>query len=108
ASYSVRRVVKKSKRRYGRKLESQFQHGGSRSLWQGLRTITDYRTPSSRMVNADASLADELNARFKAADNHANGASGTNSVHAERAGEVNTFTTSEHDVRRAFKRVNTR
>ncbi|KAI5618092.1 gastrula zinc finger protein XlCGF28.1-like [Silurus asotus] len=111
ASYSVRRAVKDAKRRYGSKLESQFQQGGSRSLWQGLRTITDYKTPSSRMVNADASLADELNtfyARFKAAANHASGASGTTSVHAERAGEVNTFTISEHDVRRAFKRVNTR
>ncbi|KAI5629002.1 gastrula zinc finger protein XlCGF28.1-like [Silurus asotus] len=111
ASYSVRRAVKDAKRRYGSKLESQFQQGGSRSLWQGLRTITDYKTPSSRMVNADASLADELNtfyARFEAAANHASGASGTTSVHAERAGEVNTFTISEHDVRRAFKRVNTR
>ncbi|KAI5608749.1 gastrula zinc finger protein XlCGF28.1-like, partial [Silurus asotus] len=111
ASYSVCRAVKDAKRRFGRKLESQFQQGGSRSLWQGLRTITDYKTPSSRMVNADASLADELNtfyARFEAAANHANGASGTTSAHAERAGEVNTFTMSEHDVRRAFKRVNTR
>ncbi|KAI5619032.1 hypothetical protein C0J50_21063, partial [Silurus asotus] len=61
ASYSVHRAVKDAKRRYGRKLESQFQQGGSRSLWQGLRTITDYKKPSSRMVNADASLADELN-----------------------------------------------
>ncbi|KAF7700476.1 hypothetical protein C0J45_2342, partial [Silurus meridionalis] len=107
----VRRAVKDVKQHYGRKLESQFQHGGSRSLWQGLRTITDYRTPSSRMVVADASLADKLNtfcAGFEAAANHASGASGTNSVHADRAGEVNTFTISEHDVRRAFKRVNTR
>ncbi|KAF7699141.1 hypothetical protein HF521_003883, partial [Silurus meridionalis] len=44
------------------------------------------------MVNADAS----------------SGASGTTSMHAERAREVNTFTISDHDVRRAFKRVNTR
>ncbi|KAI5103635.1 up-regulator of cell proliferation isoform X2 [Silurus meridionalis] len=102
ACYSVRRAVKDAKRRYGRKLESQFQQGGSRNLWQGLRTITDYRTPSSRMVDADAYLADE------AAANHASGASSTTSVHAERAGEVNTFTISKHDMRRAFKRVNTR
>lgn len=101
--YSVRRAVKEAKRRYGRKLESQFQHGSSRSLWRGLSNITDYRTPSPRMGNVDASLADELNifyARFEAAANHI---SGTNSMHAERAGEVNTFTISEHDVR-----VNTR
>ncbi|KAI5628338.1 gastrula zinc finger protein XlCGF28.1-like [Silurus asotus] len=53
----------------------------------------------------------ELNtfyARFEAAANHASCASGTTSVHAERAGELNTFTISEHDVMRAFKRVKTR
>ncbi|KAK3539727.1 hypothetical protein QTP70_012874, partial [Hemibagrus guttatus] len=63
ASYSVHRVVKELKRRYGNKLESQFHQSCSRSLWQN-------RTPSYRMVNADASLADELNtfyAGFEAA-----------------------------------------
>ncbi|XP_060729152.1 uncharacterized protein LOC132847667 [Tachysurus vachellii] len=108
ASYSVRRVVKEAKWRYRRKLESQFQHGGSRSLWQGLRNITDYRTPASRMGNADASLAGELNTFYACFEALANHASGTNSMHAERAGEVNMFTISEHDVRRAFRRVNTR
>ncbi|KAL1268802.1 hypothetical protein QQF64_034165 [Cirrhinus molitorella] len=101
ASYSVRRAVKEAKRRYRKKLESQFQQSDSRSLWQRLRTITDYQRPSSRMGNADASLADELNtfyARFEAAAYHASGASGTNSMHAERAGEANTFTISEHDT----------
>ncbi|KAI5630012.1 gastrula zinc finger protein XlCGF28.1-like [Silurus asotus] len=53
-------------------------------------------------------LSRSFYARFKAAANHASGASGTTSVHVERAGELNTFTISEHDVRRAFKRVNTR
>ncbi|KAK1806282.1 hypothetical protein P4O66_000151 [Electrophorus voltai] len=38
AAYGVRRAVREAKRRYGRKLESQFQQSGSRSLWQGLRT----------------------------------------------------------------------
>ncbi|KAK1804253.1 hypothetical protein P4O66_020290 [Electrophorus voltai] len=45
AAYGVRRAVREAKRRYGRKLETQFQQSGSRSLWQGLRTITDYRSP---------------------------------------------------------------
>lgn len=40
--YSVRRVVKKAKRHYGRKLKLQIQHGGPRSLWQALRTIIVY------------------------------------------------------------------
>ncbi|KAK1800160.1 hypothetical protein P4O66_000192 [Electrophorus voltai] len=45
AAYSVRRAVRELKRHYGRKLESQFWQSGSRFLWQGLRTITDYRSP---------------------------------------------------------------
>ncbi|KAK2841216.1 hypothetical protein Q7C36_012795 [Tachysurus vachellii] len=32
ASYNVCRAVKEAKRRYGRKIEAQFPHGGSRSL----------------------------------------------------------------------------
>lgn len=114
ASYYVRRAVKEAKRRYGRKVESQFQHGGSRCLWQGLRTITDYKTSPST-VNMDASLANELNtfyARFKVAAHSANGGSNANSAtrskHAENAGGVNAFVVSEHDVRRAFRKVNTR
>ena len=115
ASYNVRRVVKEAKRRYGQKLESQFQQSGSRSLWQGLRTMTDCRTPSSGSMNADASLADELNifyARFEAAAHSANGDSSANSAigstHEEHAGKDNAFIISEHDVRKAFRRVNTR
>ncbi|KAK3557053.1 hypothetical protein QTP70_024467, partial [Hemibagrus guttatus] len=42
ASYSVRRVFKEVKWCYGKILESQFHQSGSRSLWQGLRTITVY------------------------------------------------------------------
>ncbi|KAK1803321.1 hypothetical protein P4O66_004105 [Electrophorus voltai] len=33
AAYGVRRAVREAKRRYGRKLETQFQQSGSRSLW---------------------------------------------------------------------------
>ncbi|KAK3540975.1 hypothetical protein QTP86_007696 [Hemibagrus guttatus] len=115
ACYSMCRVVKEAKRHYGKKLESQFHQSGSRRLWQGLRTITDHRTPSSRMVNADASLADELNtfyARIKAAAHSANSISSANSaigsMHAENAGEENAYIISEHNMRKAFRRVNTR
>ncbi|KAI5094887.1 protein GUCD1 [Silurus meridionalis] len=82
ASYSVRRAMK--------------------SLWQGLRNITHYRTPSSRMGNADSSLADKLKIFYVRFEDAANHASGTNSMHAERARKVNTFTIL------TFKSVNTR
>ncbi|KAK3537078.1 hypothetical protein QTP70_001224 [Hemibagrus guttatus] len=120
ASYNFRKAVKEAKQRYGRKLESQLQQSDSRSLWQGLRTITDYKAPTSGMSNADASLADELNtvyACFEAAANDANAKAKANAIaNAEANGngyrqEENantTFIISEHDVRRAFRRMNTR
>lgn len=50
-SYIVHSVVKKDKPNYGGKKQSD-----SRSLWQGLRTITDYKQQASTMMNADTSL----------------------------------------------------
>uniref|UniRef100_A0A3P9JDD6 Reverse transcriptase domain-containing protein n=1 Tax=Oryzias latipes TaxID=8090 RepID=A0A3P9JDD6_ORYLA len=119
ASYNVRKAVKEAKKRYGRKLESQLQQSDSRSLWQGLRTITDYRAPTSGVTSADRTLADELNtfyARFEAAAKDASdanasvaNASGTNGCRQEvTTSTSNALIISEHDVRRAFRRVNTR
>ncbi|KAK1805677.1 hypothetical protein P4O66_019239 [Electrophorus voltai] len=144
AAYGVRRAVREAKRRYGKKLETQFQQSGSRSLWQGLRMITDYRSPPSGLMSADESLANELNtffARFKAtsrsanaSSTNANGASANsanaNSANANSANancasangtigaasgtcvgptiEQRPLIITESDVRRVFKRVNTR
>ncbi|KAK3521253.1 hypothetical protein QTP70_001550 [Hemibagrus guttatus] len=86
----------------------------SDSLWQGLRTITDYKAPTSGMSNADTSLADELNivyACFEAAaiDANANAiANASGCRQEENANTENAFIISEHDVRRAFRRMNTR
>ncbi|KAK1784717.1 hypothetical protein P4O66_003396 [Electrophorus voltai] len=132
AAYGVRRAVREAKRRYGRKLETQFQQSGSRSLWQGLWMIMDYRSPPSRLICADESLANELNtffAHFEATSSSANASSANaNSANASRAnasstngaigaangacGEPNIeqcpLIITESDVRRVFKRVNTR
>ncbi|KAK3569833.1 hypothetical protein QTP86_005863 [Hemibagrus guttatus] len=112
ASYSLRR---EAKRCYGKKLESQFHKSDSRSLWQGLRTIMDYRTPSSRMVTAESSLAEKLYtfyACFEAEAHSANSISSAKnaigSKHTENARKEKAFIISEHNVRKAFRRVNTR
>ncbi|KAL6490166.1 hypothetical protein MHYP_G00005110 [Metynnis hypsauchen] len=105
ASYGVRRAVRQAKRRYGEKLETQFEHSDSRSLWRGLRTITDYKNSSSRAVRADASLASELNtffARFGAANSAAGGAC------AETPRGDPPFLITERDVKKVFRTVNTR
>ncbi|RXN19906.1 hypothetical protein ROHU_025425 [Labeo rohita] len=95
ASYNVRKAV-----------------NDSRSLWQGLRTITDYKAPTSGMINADVSLADELNTFYScfetAASNvnsvsNANNASGANGWRQEdNANTRNAFIISEHAVLRNF------
>lgn len=69
------RIVKEAKQHFGRKLESQFQLGGSRSLWQRLRTITNFKTLSFITMNVNVTLADELNtvyACFNAVENSTN------------------------------------
>jgi len=79
----------------------------TRRLWQGLRTITDYRG-RNHTVSADASLADDLNsfyARFEASNNTA---SGTVAEVSSIARDEHTLSVTEHDVRRALMRVNTR
>lgn len=65
-------------------------------------------------MNADTSLADELDtfyAHFKAAANSASGANSMNSaisiMHVESARVGNTLIILEHDVRKAFRSVNT-
>ncbi|KAK1786155.1 hypothetical protein P4O66_017870, partial [Electrophorus voltai] len=122
AAYGVHRAVREAKRRYGRKLETQFQQSGSRSLWQGLRTITDYRSPPSGLMSAGESLANELNTFFAHVEatsssananstnaNNANGVIGAaNGACAEPTIEQRPLIITESDVRRVFKRVNTR
>lgn len=107
ASYNVRSAVRKAKRSYGEKLESQLRQCDSRSLWKGLRTITDYKRPASSMMNANASLADELNtfyARFDAAAiKTTNGCACSECTSEDKA-----FIITEHAVRNTFRRVNTR
>ncbi|KAK1799610.1 hypothetical protein P4O66_000381 [Electrophorus voltai] len=93
----------------------------------GLWTITDYRSPPSGLISADESLANELNtffARFEATSssanashtnansaytNNANGAIGAaNGACAEPTIEQRPLIITESDMRRVFKRVNTR
>ncbi|KAK1789986.1 hypothetical protein P4O66_002309 [Electrophorus voltai] len=116
-AYRVRWAVREAKRRYGRKLETQFQQSGSRSLWQGLRTITDYRSPPYGLMSVDESLVNKLNtffAHFKATSSstnayNANGAIGTaNGRCTEPTIEQHPLIIMESDVRRVFKRMNTR
>ncbi|KAL1268386.1 hypothetical protein QQF64_033749 [Cirrhinus molitorella] len=109
-SYGVRRTVRDAKRQYQERLESQFHQGDTRSMWQGLHTITDYKTKDTEMINADSAFANELNeffARFEVSL----GASANHSLTTEDGdviSEERTFSIAESDIRVALKRVDTR
>jgi len=77
--------VKDAKRRYRDRLESQMEQYDTRRLWQGLRTIMDYRGRNPSTVGADASLVDDLNSFFN------NSASGT-------VAEVSSIARDEHTL----------
>ena len=61
AAYNVTRAVEEAKSDHSKKVEQQFQEGNPTSVWQGLRTMTDYKPTHSSLSSADASLASELN-----------------------------------------------
>ncbi|KAK1792437.1 hypothetical protein P4O66_012386 [Electrophorus voltai] len=122
AAYGGCRAVREAKWCYGKKLESEFQQSGSRSLWQGLRMIMDYRSPPPGLMSADESLAKKLNTfftRFEAASssaianstraNNANGGIGAaNNACVEPTRGQRPLIIMESDVRRVFQRQNTR
>ncbi|KAK1804694.1 hypothetical protein P4O66_003525 [Electrophorus voltai] len=98
------------------------QQGDSHSTYG--KELTDYRSPPSGLLSADESLANELNTFFahfeatsssaNASSTNANGASANGTIGAANgtcAGptiEQRPLIITESDVRRVFKRVNTR
>jgi len=79
---------------------------GTRRLWQGLWTITDYRGRTPSTVSTDASVADELNSFY--APFEASTVSGTIAELSSIARDEHTLSVTEHNVRKALMRVNTR
>lgn len=85
---------------------------------QGLRTITAYKAPPSGMITVNVSLADKLNTfYFKAAATHANCNANNNAIvdgntngcrQEENINTGNALIISKHEIKRAFRRVNTR
>ncbi|XP_035797253.2 interferon-induced protein with tetratricopeptide repeats 1-like isoform X5 [Amphiprion ocellaris] len=92
--------MREAKQRYREKLESQLQQRNTRGLWQGLRTVTDYKATLMPIVSADISLADQLNIFY------------ASRLPAERCAscpaERKRCTVTEHDVRLMFKCMNTK
>ncbi|KAI4901982.1 hypothetical protein NFI96_008400 [Prochilodus magdalenae] len=68
ASNALRKTIRAAKREYRAKVESQFNTTNTRSLWQGLNTVTDFRRETRSVDNISAALPNQLNtfcARFE-------------------------------------------
>ena len=61
AKGDVRKAIKKAKYKYKRSLEEQFANNNTKSVWQGLRQITQYKQSVAAINNSDTSFPDQLN-----------------------------------------------
>ncbi|KAI3356766.1 hypothetical protein L3Q82_003444 [Scortum barcoo] len=79
--YALRRAISSStKRQYRDKVESHYKGSNTRSMWAGLKTLTDYKKKISSAEVMSASLPDELNtfyARFESTSSSCGGAKGS-------------------------------
>ena len=104
AKYAVRKAISSAK--YKRKLENQFASNNNRSVWQGLRQITQYKPSALAIYNADPSFPDQLNEFYSRFDK-------LNTSPEQRPLPTDTslsppFTVNVADVRTLFKRLSTR
>ena len=68
ARANLKKGIKKAKHHYKKKVEEHFSNSNPRRMWQGLQTITDYRTTKPSPASSDVSFLNELNnfyARFE-------------------------------------------
>ena len=74
ACYKLRWDIADAKQHYRDKMEAQFQKKDTRSIWQGLHEITDYKGARPCLLSVNKTLANVQNsfyARFKASNANA-------------------------------------
>jgi hypothetical protein len=62
SSYALRRTIKQAKRQYMIKIESYYTSSDAHQMWEGLKTIRDYKLKTRCELPSDGSLPAELNA----------------------------------------------
>jgi hypothetical protein len=63
-SYSLRKAIKQAKHQYRDQVESQFNGSDTRCIWQGLKSITDYKKKTTPVMDTAILLPDKLNNFF--------------------------------------------
>ncbi len=104
ARANLSRGIKNAKRLYGNKINNQFTNSrDTRSLWQGIQTITDYKPPP-QACDDDTSLPDALNhfySRFEMQNN-------TSAQKLPTPPSDQALCLSPADVRKTLSRINPR
>ncbi len=104
ARANLSRGIKNAKRLYGNKINNQFTNSrDTRSLWQGIQTITDYKPPP-QACDDDTSLPDALNhfySRFEMQNN-------TSAQKLPTPPNDQALCLSPADVRKTLSRINPR
>ena len=103
--YAVRKAISSAKYKYKCKLENQFASNNTRSVWQGLRQITQYKPSASVIYNADPSFPDQLNNFYSRFDKLTHRRNSAPYPHTPLS---TPFTINVADVRTLFKRLSTR
>ena len=103
---TVHKAISSAKYKHKRKLENQFASNNTRSVWQGLRQIAQYKQSASVIYNADPSFPDQLNDFYSRFDK-------LNTSSEQRSLPTDTppsppFTVNVADVRTLFKRLSMR
>ncbi len=104
ARANLSRGIKNAKRLYGNKINNHFTNSrDTRSLWQGIQTITDYKPPP-QACDDDTSLPDALNhfySRFEMQNN-------TSAQKLPTPPSDQALCLSPADVRKTLSRINPR
>ncbi|KAI3351496.1 hypothetical protein L3Q82_020345, partial [Scortum barcoo] len=101
--YALWRAISSAKRQYRDKVESHYQGSNTRSMWAGLKTLTDYKRKISSAEVMSASLPDKLNTFYDPFE------STSPAVEVQKAQEDHCPPViSRADVCRTLKRINTR
>ena len=64
AWYELQKSIRAAKRTYSQKLERCYRDINTRSMWQGIQSISNYRSNTNRVKVCDSTLPDTLNSFY--------------------------------------------
>ncbi|KAI4896218.1 hypothetical protein NFI96_025832, partial [Prochilodus magdalenae] len=100
AQRNLKKGIKEAKHSYKQRIEEHFENNNPRSMWNGIKALTDYKT-NTLQASDDTSLPEVLNQFFARFDNQNRGTHHT----APPVGDQ-TLVLKHHQVKSTLQRVN--